>query len=85
MKLCFIPQASFYGLEPAYPSAGRPTLLRPLSAPTGGTGILTRFPSPTPYGLGLGSTNPARITLAQETLGLRRTGFSPVLSLLMSA
>ena len=31
------------------------------------------------------ATDPARITLAQETSGLRRTGFSPVLSLLMSA
>ena len=46
-------------------------------------GILTRFPSPTPLGLSLGPTNPGRINLAQETLGLRRTGFSPVLSLLV--
>ena len=46
-------------------------------------GLLTRFPSPTPLGLGLGPTNPGRINLAQETLGLRRTGFSPVLSLLV--
>jgi hypothetical protein len=30
-------------------------------------------------------TNPGRINLPQETLGFRRTGFSPVLSLLMSA
>ena len=45
--------------------------------------ILTRFPSPTPLGLGLGPTDPGRISLAQETLGFRRTGFSPVLSLLV--
>jgi hypothetical protein len=30
-------------------------------------------------------TNPERINLPQETLGLRRAGFSPALSLLMSA
>src|SRR5438067_8865799 len=30
-------------------------------------------------------TNPGRINLPRETLGLRRTGFSPVLSLLISA
>ena len=47
------------------------------------TGILTRYPSPTPFGLGLGPTNPERINLPQETLGFRREGFSPSLSLLM--
>ena len=46
-------------------------------------GILTCFPSPTSLDLGLGPTNPGRINLAQETSGLRRTGFSPVLSLLV--
>ena len=46
-------------------------------------GILTSFPSPTSLELGLGPTNPGRINLAQETLVLRRTGFSPVLSLLV--
>ena len=50
-----------------------------------GTGLLTRSPSLTPFGLSLGPAYPARITLAQETLGLRRPGFSPGLSLLMSA
>ena len=46
-------------------------------------GLLTCFPSSTPLGLDLGPTHPGRINLAQETLGLRRTGFSPVLSLLV--
>ena len=32
-----------------------------------------------------GPTNPERINLAQETLGLRRAGFSPAFSLLMPA
>ena len=47
--------------------------------------MLTRFPSATPFGLALGPTNPERIDLAQETLGLRRTRFSRVLSLLVPA
>ena len=35
--------------------------------------------------LGLGPTNPGMITMAQETLLFRRTGFSPVLKLLIPA
>jgi hypothetical protein len=35
--------------------------------------------------LGLGPTNPGVITMAQETLLFRRTGFSPVLKLLIPA
>ena len=35
--------------------------------------------------LGLGPTNPGAITVAQETLLLRPTGFSPVLRLLIPA
>ena len=89
MELRFIPIAPLYRLELAKPLRDQLQADLPFSVPSllgpGGTGILTCFPSPTPFGLGLGSTNPARITLAQETLGFRRTGFSPVLSLLMSA
>src|SRR5690606_29384809 len=48
-----------------------------------GTGISTCCPSVTPFGLTLGPTNPGTIIVAQETLVLWRTGFSPVLSLLM--
>ena len=44
-----------------------------------GAGLLTCCPSPTPCGLGLGPTNPERIILAQEPLGLRRGGFAPPL------
>ena len=52
-----LPEASPYRLEPPIPAGGWPTLLRPPIAqtPPGGTGILTRFPSPTPFGLGLGA------------------------------
>jgi hypothetical protein len=68
------------GLDVA--SGARPTFPRPPIASlsiTGGTGISTRCPSPTPHGLGLGPTNPGRINLAREPLGLRRGGFSPPL------
>ena len=51
----------------------------------GGAGILTGFPSATPFGCTLGPTYPARMILGQETLGFRREGFSPSLSLLTSA
>ena len=42
-----------------------------------GSGISTGCPSPTTFVLGLGPTNPERTSLAQETLGIRRVGFSP--------
>ena len=59
------------------------TLREPICVPPllitsrGGTGILTRCPSPTPYGLGLGPTNPPSINVAEETLGFRCPGFAP--------
>jgi len=37
-----------------------------------GAGMWTCSPSPTPRGLGLGPTNPERIILPQEPLGMRR-------------
>ena len=46
-------------------------------------GILTRFPSPAAFAIGLGPTNPQMITIAAETLGLRRPGLSPGLRLLV--
>ena len=45
--------------------------------PFGGSGISTGCPSPTTFVLGLGPTNPEWTSLPQETLGLRRVGFSP--------
>jgi hypothetical protein len=44
-----------------------------------GSGISTGCPSPTTFVLGLGPTNPERTSLPQETLGIRRVGFSPTL------
>jgi hypothetical protein len=60
------------------PSPGWPTLLRhPIAQTTPrGSGILTGCPSPTPFGLGLGPTNPTRINLPSETLDLRGSCFS---------
>src|SRR5690606_39438045 len=47
------------------------------------TGILTRWPSTSPFGCALVPTNPQLISIAAETLVLRCAGFSPALSLLM--
>ena len=86
-ELVDFPASPSYTLEPpsnrglVYPSASPH---RSLSC-VGSTGMLTRFPSATPFGLALGPTNPERIDLPQETLGFRRTRFSRVLSLLVPA
>ena len=82
-----LPAGPSYTLKP--PSNRR--LVYPSASPHrslslyGSTGMLTRFPSATPFGLALGPTNPERIDLPQETLGFRRTRFSRVLSLLVPA
>ena len=52
-------------------------------AEVGGAGISTGCPSPTPNGLGLGPPHPTPTSVASETLGFRRAGFSPALSLLV--
>jgi hypothetical protein len=61
--------------------------LGPLSAITEypGYGISTVCPSATPFGLALGPTKLQRTSLPEEPLGFRCMGFSPILSLLMSA
>ena len=53
-----LPNLSAYALEPGQPSPGPPSLLRPPIAIIKGTGILTRFPSTTPFGLALGVDSP---------------------------
>ena len=50
-----LPRHPPYTLRPALPTAGRPSLLRHPIAVAAGTGILTRFPSTTPFGLALGA------------------------------
>lgn len=49
-----LPKPPAYLLEPGQPSPGPPSLLRPPIAIIRSTGILTRFPSTTPFGLALG-------------------------------
>ncbi len=68
-----------YGFGRGHPTPRSLSLLRHLKLITfiTGSGILTGYPSPTPFGLDLGSTNPGRINLPQETLDFRRYGFSP--------
>ncbi len=56
-----------------------------LIAVSTGHGMSTVQPSATPFGLALGPTNLQRTNLPEETLGFRRTGFSPVFSLLIPA
>ena len=53
----FIRMQTAYGLRPGHPAPGSLSLLRPLLFQRlfGCAGILTCFPSPTPFGLGLGS------------------------------
>ena len=48
-----------------------------------GAGILTGYPSATPFGFALGPPNPWLIVIAKETLGFRCPGISPGLRLLM--
>jgi hypothetical protein len=62
--------------QPRIASARRHLAVHTIS---GGSGISTGCPSPTTFVLGLGPTNPERTSLPQETLGLRRVGFSPTL------
>src|SRR5829696_8230313 len=61
-------------VQPRIASARRHLAVQTIS---GGSGISTGCPSPTTFVLGLGPTNPERTSLPQETLGLRRVGFSP--------
>jgi hypothetical protein len=53
-----LPKLSAYILSPGQPTPGRSSLLRPLIAVTQSTGILTSFPSTTPFGLALGADSP---------------------------
>ena len=73
-----LPASSPTRFHPLYHSwAGLPRCV-PSSLQSSGSGMLTGCPSPTPFGLGLGPTNPTRIDLPSETLDFRRTRFSRV-------
>ena len=74
----FLPISTPTHFHPLYHSwAGLPHCV-PTSLLFDGSGMLTGCPSPTPYGLDLGPTNPTRIDLPSETLDFRRTRFSRV-------
>ena len=53
-----LPGKPAYTLKPGQPSPGQHSLLRPPFAVTPSTGILTCFPSTTPFGLALGPDLP---------------------------
>ena len=53
-----LPGRPAYHLSPGLPTPGTPNLLRPSIAALRGSGILTRFPSTTPFGLALGADSP---------------------------
>src|SRR5690606_15843615 len=65
-----LPGSTPYTLKPGQPSPGRPSLLRHPIAITIGTGILTCFPSTTPFGLALGADSPCADERCAGTLGL---------------
>ena len=50
-----LPALPIYTLKPGQPAPGSSALLRPPIAAIRGTGILTCFPSTTPFGLALGT------------------------------
>jgi hypothetical protein len=56
------------------PSGVPPTLVRPPRAHTRGSGFLTGFPSPTPFGLGLGTDLPCADRLDAGNLRLTARG-----------
>ena len=53
-----LPKITTYLLSPGQPTPGKCSLLRPPIALWPGAGMLTRFPSTTPFGLALGSDSP---------------------------
>ena len=53
-----LPKLSAYILSPGQPTPGRSSLLRHSIAVITSTGILTSFPSTTPFGLALGADSP---------------------------
>src|SRR5690606_8384029 len=73
-----LPEISAYHLEHGQPTPCWPSLLRPPIAVTRSTGILTRFPSTTPFGLALGVDSPCVDERCAGTLGLpAREFFTP--------
>ena len=73
-----LPKSPAYVLKPGQPSPGQPNLLRHPIAAISGTGILTCFPSTTPFGLALGADSPCADERCAGNLGLSARGiFTP--------
>ena len=69
-----LPRNHAYTLEPGRPTPGRANLLRPPIASRIGTGILTCFPSTTPFGLALRADSPCADERGAGNLGLSASG-----------
>ena len=69
-----LPRQHAYTLKPGRPTPGQPNLLRPPIAFKIGTGILTCFPSTTPFGLALGADSPCADERCAGNLGLSASG-----------
>ena len=68
------PKISAYVLKPAKPTAGSPSLLRHPIAAIASAGILTSYPSATPFGLALGTDLPCVDERCTGTLSLSARG-----------
>ena len=64
------PEIPAYMLKPGQPTPGPPSLLRHPIAVAIGAGMLTCFPSTTPFGLALGADSPCADERCAGTLGL---------------
>src|SRR6185295_17705048 len=69
-----LPTRHAYLLKPGQPTPGLHNFLRPLIASRRGTGILTCFPSATPFGLALGADSPCADERGAGNLGLTACG-----------
>jgi hypothetical protein len=72
-----LPAAPPYRLGGLAPPDLPPGVPPSLVAAATGTGLVTRCPSPTPRGLGLGPPHPQMISMAAEPWGIRWGGFAP--------
>ncbi len=76
IRICLYPSAPRRLAPPMSNGEARLSFCVSPSVPTDGIGMLTDCPSPTAFALGLGPTNPPRMTLAAEPSDLRRQRFS---------
>ena len=65
-----LPSGHAYTLEPGHPTPGSHNLLRPPIASHEGIGLLTDFPSATPFDLALGTDSPGSDERRAGNLGL---------------